>query len=134
MGFVSDKIGRKASAIICTMLHAGAILWLTWLQDLRSLYLFAMIFGFAYGGMATAITTLIGDTFGLSKIGTILGILEITSGIGQAVGPAIGGLIFDINTSYFLAFQLGAGVMIIATLLIASVRRELGKDIPNPPP
>jgi len=125
MGTVSDKLGRKVATAICTLLHAGAVLWLIWLQDLTMLYLFATVFGFAYGGLATTVTALIGDTFGVGKIGTILGILEVTSGVGAAIGPAVGGLIFDINASYFMAFLLGAAVMLMATLLISLIRREI---------
>ena len=67
---------------------------------------------------------LIGDTFGLGKIGAILGVLDVGFGIGAAVGPLIGGLIFDARQSYFLAFSLAAAVLLVATLLIVLIRRE----------
>jgi len=124
MGTVSDRIGRKPTAIICALLQAGAMVWLTWSQDLWMLYLFALFYGLAYGGIGPSIAALIGDTFGLRNMGAILGALDIGFGVGGALGPAIGGLIFDATNSYFMAFLLGAVVMFISALLIAVTRRE----------
>jgi len=128
MGIVSDRIGRKATAIICTLLQGGAMAWLLWAQDLWALYLFGLAFGFAFGGMSPAMAALIGNTFGLRRLGTILGVLEIGLGVGAAIGPAVGGLIYDTNHSYFLAFLLETVALGMAALLIALVRRETNKD------
>ena len=124
MGIASDRIGRKWAAIISTLLQAGALVGLIWAQDLWMLYLIASVFGFAYGGCSAAMGALISDTFELAKIGAIFGVLEISFGTGAAIGPVIGGLIFDASNSYSLAFLLGAVAMLVVTLLIASIRRE----------
>lgn len=88
------------------------------------LYLFALAYGFAFGGMSPVMAALIGDTFGLGRIGAIFGLLEIGFGVGAAIGPVMGGLIFDVSGSYSLAFLLGAVAMLIVTLLISLIRRE----------
>lgn len=124
MGIASDRIGRKWAAIISTLLQAGALVGLIWAQDLWMLYLIASVFGFAYGGCSAAMGALISDTFELAKIGAIFGVLEISFGTGAAIGPVIGGLIFDASNSYSLAFLLGAVAMLVVTLLIASIKRE----------
>jgi MFS family permease len=123
-GIISDRAGRKLTSVICALLQAGAMTWLLWSQDLWNFYLFAAVYGFTYGGMSVAFAALIGDTFGVGRIGTMLGILEIGFGIGAGVGPFLGGLIFDINNSYFFAFLLGAIAMATVTLLIGSIRKE----------
>jgi OFA family oxalate/formate antiporter-like MFS transporter len=128
LGSASDRIGRKAAAIICTLLHAGAMLWLLWSQELWMLYMFAIVFGLAWGGMGPTMAALIGDTFGLGKIGAILGVLDAGFNVGAAIGPVMGGLIFDVSHSYFLAFLLGAAVMLMATLLIALIRQETNRN------
>ncbi len=128
MGIVSDRLGRKLAPIICTLLQSGAIVWLVWAQDLWSLYLFALIFGFVYSGFGISGAALISDTFGLSKIGTIFGLLEISFGIGAAIGSAFGGIIFDVSHSYSIAFLIGVGAMLVATLLITLIRRETVRD------
>ena len=129
MGIASDRIGRKLTGSICTLLQAGAMLWLIWSQDLWMLYLFALVFGFAFGGMSPGLAALIGDTFGLRNIGSILGVLEVGFGTGGAIGPVIGGLIFDVNNSYTVAFLIGALVIFISTLLIALIRQETDRNL-----
>ena len=56
------------------------------------------------------------------------GALDAGFGIGGAIGPFIGGLIFDVSHSYFLAFLLGAAVLLLTTLLITLIRRETGRN------
>ncbi len=121
---VSDRIGTKVTAIFCALLQAGAMVWLIWAQDLWMLYLFALVYGCAEGGMIPVMAALVSDTFGLGRIGVILGLLEISFGIGAAIGPTVGGLIFDARDSYSLAFLLGAAAMLVVTLLISLIRRE----------
>ena len=124
MGVASDRIGRKSAIIICTLLQSGAMVWLIWAQALWMFYLFAVVFGFAYSGFGSSMAAIIGDTFGLGQIGTIFGLLEAGFGIGAAIGPTMGGLIFDISHSYTIAFLIGAVVMLVATLLVTLIRRE----------
>ncbi len=122
VGRVSDRIGSKAVAIGSSLVIVGAMVWLIWARDFWTLYLFAMVYGFAFGGRATAISVLVVDAFGVSSIGTILGLMDIGWGVGGAIGSAIGGLIFDVTGSYVIAFEAGAVAMLIATLLIATVK------------
>lgn len=128
LGTLSDKIGRKLMAVICALIQAGAMVWLAWAGELWMLYLFAAVFGFTNGGAISCITALIGDTFGLYKIGTILGVLEIAWGIGAATGPIVGGRIFDMNHNYFIAFLLAAVALVVAALMIALIRREMKEN------
>ena len=123
-GIASDRLGRKLALVICSLLQFGAMVWLLWAQDLWMLYLFAIFFGLAWGGMGPAMAALIGDTFGLGKLGVIFGVLDVGFSTGAAIGPVIGGLIFDVSHSYFLAFSLGAAIMLLAALLITLIRQE----------
>lgn len=123
MGWVSDKIGRKTSIIICSLLKAAAMICLIWSRDLWMLYLFAVIYGFGWGGIDPPIAALIGDVFGMQNIGIIMGALGIGWAIGAAVGPLIGGLIFDFSNSYSMAFLAGAIAMLILGLSAALIKQ-----------
>ena len=125
-GIASDRLGRKLALVICSLLQFSAMVWLLWAQDLWMLYLFTIFFGLAWGGMGPVMAALIGDTFGLGKLGVIFGVLDVGFNTGAAIGPVIGGLIFDVSHSYFLAFSLGAAIMLLSTLLIILIRA--GKD------
>jgi MFS family permease len=123
MGRISDNIGRHVAAIVCSLLQAIGIGLLIWARELWVFYLFAAIYGFASSGFSPVVTALIGDTLGLRNLGMIIGILSIASSIGMVIGPAMGGIIFDIQNSYSLAFSIGVGTMVIITIIIALVKR-----------
>ena len=131
MGRVSDSIGRKATAVICALLVSGTMIWLIWSQNLCMLYLFGIVFGFSIGGLDPAVTALIGDIFGLRSIGIIMGILNVAFGIGAAIGPAVGGFVFDASKSYSTAFLAGALAMLITALLIVLIKQESTKTFEN---
>jgi MFS family permease len=124
MGKASDILGRKAGSILCSLLMGGAMLWLVWVQDLWMLYVFALIYGFGFGGVSTTVSLLIADVFGLQRIGVVLGLLDVGWGIGGALGPATGGIIFDVTNSYSLAFVLFTVVIVMVALLIIFRRFE----------
>ena len=124
MGIMSDKLGRKLTPIIGTLLMAGSLLWLTWADELWMLYLFALVYGFTYSGLSSSMGAFVGDVFGVGSIGAIFGMLEIGWGIGAALGPAMGGLIFDYSGTYSAAFLIEAFAILVMCLLIASIRRE----------
>ena len=126
MGIVADRIGKKLTAVICISLDIVALLWLLWAKELWSLYLFALVYGFGQGGFSPAMSALLGDTFGLRRIGSIIGFVDVGFSIGSAVGPLIGGLVFDISNSYSAAFLYGASVLLMAGLLISLVKQKTG--------
>ncbi len=123
-GALTEKISAKTIAIISSLLQAGVLLWLVWGQELWMLYLFGLLHGFAMGGFTTTISVLIGGTFGLKDIGKILGVLEIGIFIGAAAGPYFGGLIFDVSSSYTLAFLIMAGTVLARIPLVALITRD----------
>ena len=118
LGIIADRTGRKRVAVISTLVQAGAMVWLLWAQELWVFYVFAIIYGLGNGGLFSGVTSLLGDTFGLDHLGSILGLLEIGWGIGAGIGPLIGGYIYDTSSSYSLAFILGAGSMAAITFLV----------------
>ncbi len=127
MGNVADRMGKKVTAIICESLQTGAVAWLIWSRDLWMLYLFAIAYGFTWGGIGSSLGALVGDAFGLGKIGTMFGILDVGFAVGAAIGPAVGGLIFDVSNSYTFAFLLGVVTMLIVILFTALIRRETNR-------
>ena len=126
-GIISDRIGRKKTVVACAVLLAVTLFSLIWARELWMLYLFALIYGFVGGGIVTSGTALIGDTMGMLNIGKILGALEIGWGIGAALGPIIGGYIFDVTGSYILAFGIAALSMCIGAVLLYCIRPEVGR-------
>ena len=95
------------------------------------LYLFGLVHGFTMGAFGTTITVIISRIFNLAGIGKILGMLEIGIYIGGAVGPFLGGLIFDTFNSYTLAFLVMAGVILARILMVILIKEGKRNTIVN---
>jgi len=125
MGSVSDRFGRKRIVVVCTFLQAVTLFWLIGSQSLWMFYVYALAYGFVFGGSEPILAAMIGDTFGVGKLGSILGIIDAAWGVGAAIGPIVGGLIFDLAGDYFVAFLYAALAMVAVSLLVILVRREV---------
>ena len=122
-GSVSDRIGRKKTLAICVLTEGTMIIWLMGATSAWMLFLFAVIFGFGYGGHATQFPALTGEIFGLRHMGANLGGVVFFWGLGGAFGAAIAGHIFDVTGSYISAFILGAAGMLAAGAITSLVKR-----------
>jgi MFS family permease len=122
IGMAADRIGRKTTGVVCALIHTVAMLWLIGATDLWMFYLFAVIYGIGYGGIDPPIVALIGDVFGLRRVGVIMGSLIVGWGLGAALGPYLAGLIFDVSGSYTAAFVMAALAMVAVALFITRLR------------
>ena len=123
-GFIADKVDKRTIAIFFALLITLAMFWLVAADMAWMFYLFAVIFGLSYGGIDPPVIALVGDVFGLRKVGEIMGILMISWGLGSATGPYIGGLIFDFTGSYQLAFISGGLIMALAAIFMSRVHTD----------
>ncbi|MFC2020104.1 MFS transporter [Chloroflexota bacterium] len=124
MGRVADSIGKRKAAIITVLPQVGAFIGLIWARELGMLYLFAVVYGFAYGGLDPTATALASETFGLRRIGAILGSIAVSWGLGAAFGPALGGYIYDATGSYSPAFLIAGIAMALAIVFLSLIRRQ----------
>ena len=81
--------------------------------------LFAVIYGFAYGGLSALMTLIMAEFFGLSSLGVIVGFTNCSTTIGESIGPVLSGKIFDVTSSYQPAFLVC--IALIATAIVLSL-------------
>ncbi|MFC1860827.1 MFS transporter [Chloroflexota bacterium] len=125
-GVAPDIRGRIIASIVFSLLGTVALIWLIWAHELWTFYLFALIFGLSWGGLSTTLTTLVGDVFGRRNIGILMGWQGFAWYGGAAIGPALGGLLFDATQSYTVAFIIGAVALLITVFLIGVfVKQEI---------
>jgi len=128
MGNAGDRIGSKAAWIICLVFLSISLFWLLAVTDLWMLYVFAVIFGFGYGGLSVLISPMVADHFGLSSHGVIMGAVIMLGGsAGMAVGPVVAGHIFDVTGSYQTAFIIYGIISIIGLILMFLLKPARGK-------
>jgi MFS family permease len=124
MGSAGDRIGNRAVMIICYAIITADLVWLLAVKELWMFYVFAAVFGFAYGGLGAILSPLVADLFGLRAHGAILGITGFANQIGGAIGPVMAGAVFDTTGSYhiaFLAFIACGVVNLILSLFLTPV-------------
>jgi len=119
MGAAADRIGAKAmliTGLVLQAIGAGAYLLAT---HLASFYTVALVFGFAYGGTMPLYSVLARHYFGQRIMGTVLGAAAMVSSLGMALGPAIGGWIFDTYRTYTGLYlgSLAMGFLAAATAI-----------------
>ncbi len=127
LGGASDRVGTKAAWLIALTSVAISLFWLfLGARELWGFYLFAVIFGFGYGGGAVLQSPMIANLFGLRWHGAIYGMVLFIAMIGGAVGPLIAGGIFDISGNYQIALLITAAVGVMG-LALALVLRLHGR-------
>ncbi len=104
LGILGDKIGNKKAFIVGFILLLMSLVLLLFTRDIWGLYLFAVIFGIAYGTCAVQQSPLLAALFGLRSLGLIFGVAGLGFTLGAAAGPFISGYIFDTTKSYLPAF------------------------------
>ena len=68
---------------------------------------------------------LVGECFGLRAYGQILGVVMLAAALGVATGPVLTGRIFDVSGSYDAAFALHVAAFLVASFVIALLRRPV---------
>ena len=129
MGALADRISNKRAFAIYFVLVAITLILLMVAKELRLFYLFATVFGFAYGGYATVMAPLVADLFGLRSHGVILGSGTFGATAGGAIGPVAAGRIFDVTGSYQLAFIICiilSAIGLVAVSLLKPGREKSG--------
>ena len=123
MGAAGDRVGNKVCWIICLALGASSFFWLLFARELWALYLFAVVFGFAYGGFSVILSPMVAEQFGLRSHGVIFGVIIMFGGTGgMAIGPLIAGHLFDVTGSYTMPFLMFAVSSVIGLILILFLR------------
>ena len=118
VGFIADTGDKKTIAIVFALIHGIAMFWLVDADSMWMLFIFAILYGLAYGGIDPPITASIGGIFGVNSLGSIMGVLMIGWSLGSAAGPFVAGVIVDHTGRYEGAF-FGAGlIMVLAAFCI----------------
>jgi MFS family permease len=118
MGYISDRIGRKKALAVNLGLQVFSWFWIMGTTTSWMLQIFSALFGFSYGGVSAVFPAIIGDYFGRLKAASVIGAIFTLAGTAAAIGPLVGGYIYDVTHRYQLAFLLGALTNLLALILL----------------
>lgn len=118
LGLLADRIGAKRVLIGGLALQAVAAGSYLYVGQLAEFYGVAAVFGLAYGGVMPLYAVLARQYFGPRIMGTVFGAVAMVSSLGMALGPWLGGWIFDsfngYSWMYIGSFGIGLGAVALA--------------------
>jgi len=130
MGAINDKIGGKRSLITCFIIMISGLILLQFAGSLWTFFLFAVVYGFAHGGLFTVMSPTIAEFFGMGSHGQLFGAVLFIGTIGATLGPIVTGYVFDISGEYRVAFMALTVFAIVGLIPIMFLRRIKGTGKP----
>jgi MFS family permease len=125
-GHLSEKIQWKTIFVISYLGMGLFILVLLFLQATWMLYCFVLFYGFCHGSRVSAYLGILGDFFGMSSLGELIGITMAAGIFTGSFAPYFAGFLFDITGSYIIVFMIMIVLLLVAGI-VASVMTKPDK-------
>lgn len=114
-GSVSDLLGRKYGLSLVYLVNALAYSLFFFSHSLYGYYLSAILYGLGMGSIPTIVAASAGDLVGPKLASTALGFVTLFFGIGQLLGPALGGFLADSTGSFRTAFAVAGCISLLGS-------------------
>ena len=127
-GSISDYIGRERAALLAygiSIIGVVAALGIESGDQHILLWVHACFFGITWGARGPAITAKTADLFGGPRLGTILGVITVGSGLGAGIGSWAAGFLFDVTGSYRLVFWLSIAAYAAGSVAFWALRKPV---------
>ena len=109
-GHISDRLGRSRGAALAYFVLGLSYLVYALIRAEFGFYLSAIMFGLTAWSIPTIMAAAAGDFVGPRLAPAGLGFITLFFGIGQALGPALGGYLADISHSFSVPFLVAGGI------------------------
>ncbi|MEW6616053.1 MAG: MFS transporter [Thermodesulfobacteriota bacterium] len=116
-GSISDYLGRNRGAALAYLILSLSYIIYGLLKIEIGFYLSAVMFGLTAWSIPTIMAAAAGDYVGPRLAPAGLGFITLFFGIGQALGPALGGYLADITHSFTIPFLVAGGISLIGMVL-----------------
>ncbi|KAG7134073.1 putative transporter like protein [Verticillium longisporum] len=116
LGRISDSVGRKPPYLITMFIFAMANVWCATATSMTSFIFARAACGLGAGGMMTLGSIIISDMVTIEARGEYQSYLNITYGIGSALGAALGGAMAD-----HLGWRWEFGIQVLPILICVLV-------------
>ena len=123
-GVLGDRYGARRIVVIGLMVQAIGAGAYYFARSAGEFYAVAILFGMAYGGVMPLYAVIAREYFPMRIMGTVFGGAAMISSLGMALGPALGGWLFDTYGGYGLLYvgSFGVGLAAVAMALAFPAR------------
>ena len=116
-GVFADAHGPRFTLVLTLFAQGVLVLWLVNAQDPVIFFLYALLWGFGYGGVGTQYGIVAREVYGPRLFGPGYAGQSCFSMVGMAAGGFLGGYLFDLSQSYVSAWLVSFGAGLISALL-----------------
>jgi MFS family permease len=116
-GMFADRRGGRIALMMTLFLQGSLILWLVKTQDPIVFFMYAIFWGFGYGGVGTQYGIVSREVFGARLFGPGYAGQNAFAMVGMAVGGFLGGYLYDVSHSYVTAWLVSFICGLISSLI-----------------
>lgn len=127
-GSISDKLGRSRGAALAYLVLGLSYIIYALFKVEFGIFVSAILFGLTAWSIPTIMAATAGDFVGPRLAPAGLGFITLFFGIGQAIGPALGGYLADTTQSFSVPFLVAGGLSLlgmISSLFLKEVKKKL---------
>ena len=121
-GWVTDRIDVRYAYSVVFLFQAGSTLYLIFVGGTLGVFLASGLFGIVSAGTNVVPSVIYANYFGRSSLGRIRGLGEVGVLLGQATGPVIAGILFDLRGGYSTIFTAFVVLALVCSLLVLKAR------------
>lgn len=115
-GMAADRYGAKPVLAVGLLIQALGIAAYSMVSELDQFYAMAVVLGAAYGGLMPLYAVLAASYFSGRILGGVIGAAATISSLGMALGPPVGGWIFDHYGSYGWLYLASGAIGLLAVI------------------
>lgn len=129
-GGISDRLGRKHGAALAYLTLASAYLIFALFHTLPAFYVSVFLFGLSAWSIPTIMAATAGDYVGPLLAPAGVGFITLFFGLGQALGPWLGGLLADQTGTFIYSFILATAISLVGVAGALFLRKPASAEIP----
>jgi sugar phosphate permease len=122
-GGISDRLGRNRGAALAYLVLGLSYIIYALIKVKFGFYLSAVLFGLTAWSIPTIMAAAAGDYVGPRLAPAGLGFITLFFGIGQALGPALGGYLADTTASFTVPFLVAGGISFLGMIFSFYLKR-----------
>jgi len=126
-GWVTDRVDVRYAYSGMFLVQAGSTLYLILASGTLGVFIAAGFFGIVSAGSNVVPSVMYANYFGRSSLGKVRGLGEMGVLLGQATGPVIAGILFELQGGYSTIFTVFVVLALACSLVVLKAKAPVKK-------